>query len=186
MGRSSETRARVRALAVVWTAEGRELSPKAVLAALGEGSLTTIVDELRRFREERLEQEQSDPGRAAALSAMTGPDAQLVPAKPPKEESAPSDPEAVATPSELEQVTAALEKAIARFDAMQRRMLREIDEARETARYWKDEAERAKQQARTEIDGYRTGMQKEAERANILQGRLDQLLSTREMHQSGA
>ena len=58
---------------------------------------------------------------------------------------------------------------------MQKRMLREIDEARETARYWKDIAQRQQDESRAQLESYRASMYKELERANLLAGRLQQL-----------
>lgn len=182
MGRTSDTRRRVRALAVVWTKEGRELSPTAVRKALGGGSATTIVQELKRFREELNAQNVADPGREEVVASLAGEpisaDATVA-----EDESEPlPEEEAVEQPtpeSELcasvDALTSELHKALARFDAMQKRMLRDVDEAREMARYWKDVAERTQADARAQVESYRAAVYKESERANILEGRLQQV-----------
>ena len=183
MGRTSDTRARVRALAVVWTREGRELTPTLVREALGGGSSTTIVDELRRFREDALAQAILDPGTAAADEGMTHSGAEAPAQAPAPTSNCAGEPgeqpvgliEAAALKASVDALTAELSKAMARFDAMQKRMLREIDEARETARYWKDVADKAQAENRSQLESYRNSMYREMERANQLQGRIQQL-----------
>jgi hypothetical protein len=190
VGRTSDTRARVRQVASELARQGIDPTYKRVADQLGRGSPNTIGDELRKWRSEQ------------ALPASVP---EALPTPPNVHASAPTPVDAarleevaLAIPAlvcaltstqksleHLEQSVVSLRDAFgkeldlvsSRFDAVQRRTLLMVDEARESARYWKEEAARAKTHGRDTEEGYRRAMYAAQEQAARLAGQLEALMS---------
>jgi hypothetical protein len=173
MARISDTRARVRALAEQYAARGEEPSPTAIRRALGRGSASTVVDELRRWREDTAK---PAPPQPPAPSPATHPTAAEVPSA----LAALLQPlhyaiEALGRRIEEQDQRHAVQTALAyeRFAAVQKMAMVAIDEAREQTRFWKQEAERAKLDAETRADTYRDAMRSAQAEARRLTELLD-------------
>jgi len=183
MARTNDTRSRVRELAAELASQGQEPSPTVIMRMLGRGSPNTIVDELRRWKEETA----IDAQRASSVPAATP--------------SAKGDDTATSTLSQLRQLLEPLSNAVQhlsqrideqekahaaqvalaydRFTAVQKMAMVAIDEAREQTRFWKQEAERAKFEASAQADSYRDAMRS-------AQGEARRLAELLHLHQAGS
>lgn len=183
MPRVTNTRERVRALADELAARGEEPTPTVILRALGKGSPSTVVDELKKWRSTRSAQT-STPVRTAVQSSLAsdnGP-AALELGRNPKATPTEGVPGSCTTAllQELRATVAGLTEAVAglgqeikeqdaryerglalayeRLGGVQKMALMAIDEAREQARFWKEQAAVAKDDAKVKTEAYRQAM----------------------------
>jgi hypothetical protein len=182
MARTNDTRARVRELAEELAANGQEPTPTVIMRLLGKGSPNTIVDELRKWREESTKSVSSQNTQAETRTSAPEENAQtslsllehLI------------EPLARAIDGLSHRIeeqdkahTAQMDLAYERFTAVQKMAMVAIDEAREQSRFWKQEAERAKLEAAVQADTYRDAMRS-------AQGEARRLAELLQLHQTGA
>lgn len=178
MSRTSQTRSRVRELAEELSLKGEEPTPTVILRLLGKGSPNTVVDELRKWREEnaRPTQHADYLPRRTETATSSHPDPSLL-----RELLEPVTAAIQALTQRLDEqdksYAAQLALAYDRFTAVQKMAMVAIDEAREQARFWKQEAERVKLETAVQADTYRDAMkaaQAEARRlSELLQAHQD-------------
>jgi len=182
MARTNDTRARVRALAEEFSARGEEPSPTVILRILGRGSASTVVDELRRWREETAKPSEAPVALSHQSDAVSAS---------PIDEALPRVAELLEPLTEaISRLTQRLDEqersyaaqlalAYDRFTAVQKMAMVAIDEAREQTRFWKQEAERAKLESSAQVDTYRDAMRS-------AQGEARRLAELLEVHQATA
>lgn len=181
MARTTDTRARVRALAEQLAASGEEPSPTVIRRMLGRGSLETVVDELRRWREDTApiaQPSHGEPANAAPdLATPAHRPSGLAELLLPLQQAIESLNQRIAD----QDVRHAAETALAyeRFAAVQKMAMVAIDEAREQARFWKQEAERVRLDAETRADTYRDAMRAAQAEAGRLADILERSETTR-------
>ncbi len=176
MARFTDTRFKVRALADEALARGEDPSPTAILRALGRGSASTVVDELRKWRHERqaLLQRRSrtgfqDGSSGADIERMS--EASTVATRPEEPSSSTGGCEQLTAQvlEELRQLATRLADIDARhelrqalsyerLEGVQKMALMAIEEAREQARFWKQAAQQARDEAAVKADAYRQAM----------------------------
>lgn len=165
MARQTNTRALVREAADRLFQAGELPSPTRVRALLGAGSPNTIVDELRKWRQDNglVDTEEASLPAPLPRAAPSPP-----PVSPVQQESAPSpstdvnaleslirsvealtrrlDEQLEAQASAERRIQVALEQIVQRFDGVQRHMLLQVDEARALATSWKERHTQTKEE----------------------------------------
>ena len=172
MSRTSNTRTLVRELANKIHAEGGVPTPTLIKGLLGKGSPNTIVSELQVWRKELPSNNESNkpPIPVNLLEITTIVKSVIVLVSELKESLSQAEASRVVYSQELATITeltvnvselsvslktdrdwmqAELQKINARFEAVQKRMLMSIDDAREDARKWKERAISQKEESET-------------------------------------
>ncbi len=222
MGRVSDTRARVRAIADEMAAAGQSISSRKVLEVLGAGSLSTITDELKSWsatRARRLAPQclvvpadgvAPPPPPVSAVSALASAPLPSTPSPGASLGSGPAEkPEpllpgpAAVTQGEVralfeelrlirEELAAIrkeneeqLAKAYQRYEAVQRRAMEQIDEARQVAAELKEKLQMASMDAQLREDAQRGKAQMLRDENVRLATKLEAATSALQRHMQG-
>jgi len=167
---ASDTRARVRDIALKEFAAGRQPSVRGILRQLGRGSPNTVVDEIRKIKKEIESPDRHEDGQSTLLNlviekidrivANAGPKyataAQVIQHKSEMESEDGLRADVNALKHEVAKNRAwmkdEIDKAYERYEAVQKQMMLVADQARQQANYWRDLAKKEKEDSSAWID----------------------------------